>query len=99
VADFLLLNREFPRSVHHCVSEAEESLHALTGTPARRFANPAEQALGRLVAELNYTDIGDVVRGGLHEFSDSLQGKLNGVGDAITRPFFAMVPVHAGADA
>ena len=33
VASFLLLNREFPRSVHHCANEAHISLHAVTGTP------------------------------------------------------------------
>ena len=89
VASFLLLNREFPRSVHHCVNEAQISLHAVTGTPIRRFANAAERALGRLVAELDYTDIVDVIRSGLHDFLDALQDKLNGVGDEITHTFFA----------
>ena len=65
------------------------SLHAVTGTPIRRFANAAERALGRLVAELDYTDIVDVVRSGLHDFLDALQDKLNGVGDEITHTFFA----------
>jgi uncharacterized alpha-E superfamily protein len=89
VASFLLLNREFPRSVHHCANEAQISLHAVTGTPLRRFANPAERALGRLVAELDYTDIVDVVRSGLHDFLDAIQDKLNGVGKEITHTFFA----------
>src|SRR5581483_2961757 len=33
VAEFLLLDREFPRSVRHCLIRAEESLHFVTGTP------------------------------------------------------------------
>lgn len=89
VAGFLLLSREFPRSAHHCANEAQISLHAVTGTPIRRFANAAERALGRLVAELDYTDIVDVVRAGLHDFLDAIQDKLNGVGEEITRTFFA----------
>ncbi len=89
VASFLLLNREFPRSVHHCAIEAQTSLHAVTGTPLRRYANSAERALGRLVADLDYTDIADVIRTGLHEFLDSIQNRLNGVGFEITRTFFA----------
>ena len=88
-ARFLLLHREFPRSVHHCVNEAQVSLHAATGTPVRRFANTAERALGRLVAELDYTDIADVIQAGLHDFLDAIQDKLNGVGNEITRTFFA----------
>ncbi|MYN67120.1 MAG: alpha-E domain-containing protein [Acidobacteria bacterium] len=46
-------------------------------------------ALGRLVAALDYTDIVDVVRSGLHDFLDAIQGKLNGVGKEITHTFFA----------
>jgi len=89
VADFLLLDREFPRSVHRCVSAAQDSLHAITGTPDRRFANPAERSLGRLAADLDYTDVSEVIAEGLHEFVDELQARLNTVGDDITRTFFA----------
>ena len=89
VAGFLLLDREFPRSVHHCTTAAQSSLHAVTGTPVRRFVNPAERSLGRLVAELDYTDVTDVIRAGLHGFLDSLQDRLNDIGDEITRTFFA----------
>ena len=75
--------------MHHCASEAQVSLHAVTGTPLRRFANAAERALGRLVSELDYTGIVDVVGSGLHDFLDAFQDKLNGVGDEITHTFFA----------
>ena len=90
VAGFLLLDPEFPRSAHHCVAAAQESLHAVTGTPVRGFANRAEQALGRLVAELDYTDVGEVIGDGLHEFLDSLQAKLNVVGDELSQTFFSL---------
>src|SRR5262249_52727943 len=48
VIDFLLLDRQFPRSVRYCVGGAEDSLHAITGTPDDMFGNWAEQELGRL---------------------------------------------------
>ena len=89
VATFLLFSREFPRSLHHCAIEAQTSLHAVTGTPLRRYANSAERALGRLVADLDYTDTTDVIGAGLHAFLDSIQDRLNGVGSEITRTFFA----------
>ena len=81
--------------MHHCTTAAQSSLHAVTGTPARRFANPAERSLGRLVAELDYTDVADVIRAGLHGFLDSLQDRLNDIGDEITGTFFAP-PVAPG---
>lgn len=88
VVAFLLFDRAFPRSVGYCVTQADFSLHGVTGTPMRRFANRAEQLLGRLASELDYTDAAEVVAGGLHEFIDGLQDRLNQVGDAVTATFF-----------
>jgi uncharacterized alpha-E superfamily protein len=93
VADFLLLDREFPRSVHYCVVKAEESLHAITGSLTGTFRNAAEQRLGRLRSELDYTSIQEILASGLHEFLDGLQARLNSVGDAIAETFFALRPV------
>lgn len=93
VAEFLILDREFPRPLQHCVMNAEESLHAVTGSSMSTFANSAEQRLGRVRAELNYTPIQEIISGGLHEFLDTFQRKLNQVDDAIYETFFALHPV------
>jgi uncharacterized alpha-E superfamily protein len=97
IVDFLLLDREFPRAVHYCLINAEESLHAISGTPVGTFRNSAEQRLGQLRSELGYARVDDILAGGLHEFLDGLQAKLNQVGDAIFETFFALRPVGAGA--
>lgn len=89
VADFLLMDREFPRSVRYCVGHAEESLLMITGGSRGNFLNSAEQRMGRLRSELDYTTIDEILAGGLHEFIDHFQEKLNGVGDAISNTFFA----------
>ncbi len=88
VVAFLLFDRAFPRSVGYCVTQADFSLHGVTGTPMRRFENRAEQLLGRLASELDYTDAREVIGEGLHEFIDGLQNRLNQVGDTITATFF-----------
>ena len=91
VVAYLLLDRAFPRSVSYCVTQAQASLHAVTGTPMRGFSNRAEQLLGRLVSELDYTDVNEVIKRGLHEFIDELQERFNHVGEAITSTFFRPV--------
>jgi len=96
VAEFLVLDLEFPRSIRYCLSRAERSLHQVTGTPAGSFGNSAEQQLGRLRASLDYTSIDDIVRIGMHEFIDHFQTELNGVGGAIYDVFFA--PPAAAAE-
>jgi uncharacterized alpha-E superfamily protein len=93
IVDFLLLDREFPRAVHHCLMKAEESLHNISGTPLGTFSNVAEQRLGQLRSDLAYARVEDIVKTGLHEFLDALQTKLNQVGDGIFDTFFAYKPV------
>jgi uncharacterized alpha-E superfamily protein len=93
IADFLLLDREFPRAVHYCLIKAEESLHAVSGTPIGTFRDPAEQRLGQLRSELGYARVADILAIGLHQFLDGLQIKLNLVGDAIFEMFFALRPI------
>ncbi len=95
VVNFLVLDREFPRAVLHCLTRANESLHSISGTHTGGYTNLAERRLGQLRAELAYTHAEDVISGGLHEFVDSLQTRLNTVGESIHDSFFAMRPLEA----
>ena len=54
--------------------------------------NRAEQRLGRLRSELDYTTIDEIFATGLHEFIDQFQEKLNAVGGAISDTFFSVQP-------
>ncbi|HEX9618976.1 MAG TPA: alpha-E domain-containing protein [Polyangiaceae bacterium] len=89
VASFLLLDRDFPRSIHHCVLEARRSLHALTGTPLGTYKSEVERLLGELCARLDYGSIREIMRRGLHEYLDTVQLSLNEIGAAIRERFFA----------
>jgi uncharacterized alpha-E superfamily protein len=93
IVDFLLLDREFPRSVQFCLTGAEESLHAITGTPIGTFRILAEQRLGQLRSELAYARAEEILADGLHEYVDGLQLKLNLASDAITEAFFVQQSV------
>ncbi len=90
VVKFLVLDREFPRAVLHCLTRANESLHSISGTHPGGFSNRAEQRLGQLRAELAYTQAEEVIASGLHEFVDDLQTRLNAVGTSIQESFFEM---------
>ncbi len=48
VADFLILDREFARAMRFCLIHAEQSLHAITGSPRGKGGTPAEQQLSLL---------------------------------------------------
>jgi uncharacterized alpha-E superfamily protein len=93
VAEFLVLDREFPRAMRYCLIRAEESVRAVTGTALATYRNQAERRLGQLRSELDYAQIHDIIDQGLHEFVDRFQTKLNGVGEAIHGTFFAVQPI------
>lgn len=92
VAEFLILNREFPRSIHFCLRELEHCLHQVTGTPLGTWSNSAERTLGRLCAEMGYLTIEDVIEIGLHEFLDRVQRRVNEVGIKMSDTFFVFNP-------
>ncbi|HMJ16514.1 MAG TPA: alpha-E domain-containing protein [Polyangiaceae bacterium] len=88
VAQFLLLDRDFPRSIHRCVIDAQASLHALTGTPMGSHRLEGERMLGELRARLDYARIQQIMETGLHEYLDGLQVSLNEIGSTLARMFF-----------
>jgi uncharacterized alpha-E superfamily protein len=94
VVEFLVLDGEFPRAVLHCLTRANESLHSISYTEPGGYCNLAEQRLGQLRSELAYTHAEELITGGLHEFVDNLQSRINGLGEAIHDCFFAMRPME-----
>ncbi len=93
VAEFLILDPVFPRAIRYCLIKSEDSLHAVAGSEHRSYQNLAEKRLGRLRADLDFTEISERISGGLHAFLDNLQAQVNRVDDAIFETFFALRPV------
>lgn len=92
IVEFLVLDREFPRAIRHCLRGADESLHAITGTPMGSCEYPSERALAPLRAELDYTAVEGIIGQGLHEYLDDLQARMNVIDDHLARDFFAGAP-------
>lgn len=99
IVDFLVLDREFPRSLHYSITGADQSLHSITGTRPGAFAWPAERLTGLLRSELDFTSVDEIMRQGLHDYLDSLQVKVNAIGDALIRDFFEWSPTRTSTGA
>ena len=91
----MLLDQQFPRSVRYCIQNSERSLHAITGnhTPAQEPTLAAVE-LGKLRAEFEFLDVGDVLASGLHTRLADLQEKLGAAGNAVHHTFFANRPIE-----
>jgi uncharacterized alpha-E superfamily protein len=99
VVEFLLLDREFPRSALHCLQRAELSLHAISGTPIDEPLLDPEVLLRNLLSEFEYASVEAVLLYGLHEFVDGFQLRLNDIGRGIYETFlqYRSIP-ESGAD-
>ncbi len=101
VAEFLIFDRFFPRTMHFCLIKAEESLLAITGGAKGAYTNPAERRLGRLLSVLDHGHSEEELAGdeGRHEFIDAFQQRLNRASDAVQETFFATRPAGPVAEA
>lgn len=94
VVDFLLFDPKFPRSARYCVTKSERSLHAITGSPLDAGSTSVEREVRHLRSDLLGSAVREVIAGGLHEYLDALQVKLNAVDDAVFETFFRLRPVE-----
>jgi len=97
IVEFLLLDGEFPRAVRYCIGIADRALHAITGTPQGAFSCASEQRAGMLRSELDFARVEAILTGGLHEFFDALETKMNTIDECILADFFAQRPTSAKA--
>lgn len=88
-AEFLLLDRLFPRSVVFSLARAEQYLDNLGDDPRRAgFQDEAHRLIGRTRAELEYGALADLVAELPHEM-ERLQRTCAAATDAITRRYFS----------
>ncbi len=84
VADFLLFDEQFPRSIRRCLDECIKS----SGRAGGEAKNEVDQRLGELIGWLDAREIGDIVRDGLHECLTHIVDSVHEIGHAIDRTYF-----------
>ncbi|HEX3623454.1 MAG TPA: alpha-E domain-containing protein [Acidimicrobiales bacterium] len=88
VAEFLLLDRLFPRSAFHALGQAEECLAALEpGTGRAGLDDEARRILGRARTELEFRRVHELIAD-LPAYLRSLQAACSEAGDEVAGRFF-----------
>lgn len=90
IVEFLILDKDFPRSVYYCTSNAQVMLKNILKTHRSSVKNPAMRKLAMLNSELYYTNTKEIMKFGMHEYIDRLQTIINEVNNEIHAMFFAM---------
>lgn len=55
VRNYLMLSRDFPRSVLFCVERLQAAMHAISQCPPTHYSNEAERLTGMLISRLKYS--------------------------------------------
>ena len=90
VADFLIFDSIFPRSVRFCLNKCLLAAHAISGRPLNRPGNEPEQQLNMLVSWLTLIRIEEVVQSGLHEALTDVIDRTHAIGKAIHGAYFTL---------
>jgi uncharacterized alpha-E superfamily protein len=102
VAQYLLLDPLFPRSLLFCLDRCAAALAAAApGRDGERLDTPV-RLLGRLRADLAYLDADEVVGPGLTRFLEDLLRRIHRIGDEVTRTYFntrVILPAPRGSRA
>ncbi|MCY3985883.1 MAG: alpha-E domain-containing protein, partial [Candidatus Dadabacteria bacterium] len=89
VLNFLILDHQFPRSVAYCVARADESLHCISNSPQGSFNNVTGKKMGKMLSDLQFTSVEEIIQDGMHEYLESFQQKINDVGNCIYDDYFS----------
>lgn len=89
VAEFLAKDQTFPRSIRFCVDMLNASLHRITGMERTGYGYSveADRLSGKLLADLSFITIGEILKLGLHQYLDKIQFRLTEINDAIYKEF------------
>jgi len=72
IAEFLLLNAEFPRSVRFAAARVESALRAIASLTTGGAGGRAERLAGRLHASLDYGQVDEILSEDPHEYLETI---------------------------
>jgi len=87
VVEFLLLHPEFPRSVRFALEAAAGALAVIEGPATRRYPGNADRILGRVLSDLRYAELDQVLKGDLHAFLGSVRERCAQVSLAVQQQY------------
>jgi uncharacterized alpha-E superfamily protein len=88
VADFLIFDRIFPRSVLFCLHECRAASQKISNRKKGQAGNELERGLDELIDWLHLISIDDLVKAGLHESLTKVVNAIHDIGDAVYRDYF-----------
>ena len=98
VAEFLLLNPEFPYTVRYSAEQMQMSLEAIAKSSGTRKGDPLEKIIGRLRSSLAYAQIDDIMSRDFQRFLKSITEQCQRVHDAM-HEIYIEYPIQSAFEA
>lgn len=99
VRQFLILSREFPRSVLFCLRKLQAAIHAISGCPTSHFSNEAERRIGMLIAKLNYATAADLERETAQKLLSQIEDELGAIAVELSKLYMFSEIIDPAAEA
>jgi uncharacterized alpha-E superfamily protein len=88
VAAFLILERNFPRSIRFSVERAVNAVAKIHASVDPNAVDPAERVLGRLNAQLEYAEMSEILNEGLPNYLQRIQAQVAEAALAVQKAYF-----------
>jgi uncharacterized alpha-E superfamily protein len=89
IAEFLLLDPDFPHSLRYTVGRMHTALHAVVGPAGGRRSMEAERLAGRLRALLDYATIDEVLASGIHPYLREVRELCYQIHECLKQTYFS----------
>jgi uncharacterized alpha-E superfamily protein len=86
VADLLILRRDMPRSLHASMREVVDNLAVVANAQSAE----TQRRAGRLLSDLRYGRIDEILATGLHAFLTQFLDRVNELGARISQDFLVL---------
>lgn len=98
IAEFLLLNREFPRSARFAAAKVESALKAIAVLTSSGAGGRAERMAGRLHASLDYGQVDEILSEDPHLYLETIGRHCAQIHSAVSQSY-VMYPIESALPA
>jgi uncharacterized alpha-E superfamily protein len=88
IAEFLVLQKDYPRSIRFCLDELHKAIAGVRITNGQHTPSAPERIIGRLGAELEYAAVEDILADGLTNYLAHIEKIANEGSIALQKAYF-----------
>lgn len=99
VVDFLMHSRHFPRSLLFCLSELQLAVHGISNCPVSHYSNEAERLCGKLISNILYTSVEEVMGHGLQDYLDHVIEEISKITTKLSERYMFLPVVDPAKEA